>query len=44
MTGGTTCMFTVDVTFASDGSSASGLETISCPKCTSTYAVTGTRQ
>ncbi len=42
---GTTCTITTDVTFAQDGSSASGLETASCTdgtvSCTSTHAVTG---
>ena len=45
---GVTCTITTDVTFAADGSSASGLETLSCSgsssSCTSTYKVTATRQ
>jgi len=48
MTNGTTCSATTDVTFASDGSGATGLETITCSNssasCTSTYTVTLTRQ
>jgi hypothetical protein len=45
---GTSCTVDTDVTFASDGSGATGLETFSCANgassCTSTYAVTATRQ
>ena len=45
---GVTCTITTDVTFAADGSSASGLETLSCSNssssCTSTYRFTATRQ
>jgi hypothetical protein len=46
---GCTADVTFDITFAQDGSSASGLETavISCPNgqtCASTYQVTSTRQ
>jgi hypothetical protein len=45
---GTTCTGTTDVTFAADGSGATGLETISCSNasasCTSTYNTTETRQ
>jgi hypothetical protein len=45
---GTTCNFTTDVTFASDGSGATGLETFTCSNgsssCWSTYAVTAARQ
>lgn len=47
-TNGTTCTATTDVTFATDGSSASGLETVSCSNvsttCTSTYSVSFTQQ
>jgi hypothetical protein len=42
------CTVTTDVTFATDGSSASGLETVSCStasaSCTSTYRIGSTRQ
>lgn len=45
---GVSCTGTSDSTFASDGSSASGVETLSCSDstsgCTSTYQVTFTRQ
>ena len=40
------CAATTSITFASDGSSAKGAETLSCSefsKCISTYAVTWTR-
>jgi hypothetical protein len=47
-TNGVACNATTDVTFASDGSGASGLETVTCSSssasCTSTYTVTLTRQ
>jgi len=47
-TNGVTCMVTTDVTFASDGSSATGLETLSCSNasssCVSTYTVSAARQ
>lgn len=47
-TNGTTCSVTTDVTYASDGSGAMGLETLTCTMgtagCTSTYQVTATRQ
>jgi hypothetical protein len=45
---GIDCSVTTDVTFAKDGSSASGLETAMCSNsaasCTSTYDVTATRR
>lgn len=45
---GVTCMVTTDVTFARDGSSASGLESVTCTgngaSCTSTYQVSAARQ
>lgn len=50
---GVDCTFTASVTFSDDGSSASGLETVSCDAsttsnfvsaCLSTYTVTMTRQ
>lgn len=37
------CHFTSDETFTSDGSSATGFITISCPNCVSTYSASATR-
>jgi hypothetical protein len=45
---GLSCMLNSDVTYAQDGGSASGLETITCTSggstCSSTYSVTAARQ
>lgn len=46
-TGANPCKSTTDITFTADGTSASGLQTMSCTdatgSCTSTYKVTATR-
>jgi hypothetical protein len=47
--GGPKCMVSTNLTYAADGSTASGTETLACTavqmsSCTSTYSVTETRQ
>lgn len=47
-TNGTTCTVTTDITYAADGTSATGLESLSCTTgnqtCTSSYSVASRRQ
>jgi hypothetical protein len=42
--GGMTCSLFTNLTFASDGSSLSGSESLECGSCSSMYSISGTRQ